>query len=81
MVSDKPYPYPHKFDTTHTITEFINQFDSLVTEKAQTLDQIVTLGVRIVTLRSAGKSLIFYSVTQEGKKLQVILDFSKKCFL
>ena len=81
MVSGKPYPYPHKFDTTHTITEFINQFDSLVTEKAQTLDQIVTLGVRIVTLRSAGKSLIFYSVTQEGKKLQVILDFSKKCFL
>lgn len=69
MATSKPYPYPHKFEVSHTITQFIEEFDPKVTEKGQILDQVVTIGARIVSFRAAGKALIFYQIQQEGKKL------------
>lgn len=74
MASGKPYPYPHKFPVTHSVIEFIAAFDSLLTEKGQVLDQIVSIGARVASFRTQGKSLIFYSVVQEGQKLQVLAN-------
>lgn len=74
MATSKPYPYPHKFEASHTVPQFIEEFDSKVTENGQTLEQVVTIGARITSFRAAGKALIFYVVQQGGKSLQVLAN-------
>lgn len=72
-----PYPYPHKFFVTHTISEFIKEFGPQLTEKGQKLEKEVAVAARIFNLRTSGKALIFYDIRQEGQKLQVLANLKE----
>ncbi|EGR28499.1 lysyl-tRNA synthetase, putative [Ichthyophthirius multifiliis] len=67
-------PYPHKFHVTHTIAEFIAEFDSQLKENGTFIEKNVSLGARITNIRAAGKALVFYDVRQEGTRLQVLCN-------
>jgi lysyl-tRNA synthetase class 2 len=72
---DHPHPYPHKFNVTISLTEFISTYSSL--ESGQTLsDKEVSLAGRIHAIRESGAKLIFYDVRGEGTKVQVMATAS-----
>jgi len=65
------HPYPHKFDVSISLTEFISTYSSL--EAGQTLkDKTVRVAGRIHAIRESGAKLIFYDVRGEGTKIQVM---------
>ena len=64
-----PDPYPHKFYVSHTVTNFINSFDHLLLEKNTYLDIEVAVAGRVTNIRTSGKSLVFYDITDNGYKL------------
>jgi len=65
------HPYPHKFDVSTSLTEFIATYSSL--EAGQTLkDKTVRVAGRIHAIRESGAKLIFYDVRGEGTKIQVM---------
>lgn len=66
-------PYPHKFNVTISLTEFIEKYSSL---KDEEILENVTVNVagRIHAKRESGAKLIFYDLRGEGKKLQVMAN-------
>jgi len=65
------HPYPHKFNVTTSLTQFIESYSSL--EAGQTLkDKEVRLAGRIHAIRESGAKLIFYDLRGEGTKIQVM---------
>ncbi|CAI9102926.1 OLC1v1001320C1 [Oldenlandia corymbosa var. corymbosa] len=69
-------PYPHKFQTTMTIPEYVNKYASL--ESGDHLEDVdVYLTGRIMTKRTSGKKLVFYDLHGGGAKVQVMTDASK----
>ncbi|XP_046676604.1 lysine--tRNA ligase-like isoform X2 [Homalodisca vitripennis] len=69
----KEHPYPHKFNVTISLEDFIDKYSSL--EPGQILED-VTLHVagRIHSIRVSGAKLIFYDVRGEGVKIQVMAN-------
>lgn len=68
-------PYPHKFHRTHRIDEFVKEFDPLCQEKGEFLeDKQVALTGRVVSIRGAGKHLVFYDITGDSAKVQVMAN-------
>jgi len=68
---EKYNPYPHKFDVSHTIPEFIEEFQPQCTEKGQFLETKVTVAGRVTNIRPSGNKLVFYDLKGDGVKLQV----------
>ncbi|CAI9107011.1 OLC1v1006276C1 [Oldenlandia corymbosa var. corymbosa] len=69
-------PYPHKFQTSMTIPEYINKYMGL--ESGAHLEDVdVSLTGRIMTKRASGKKLFFYDLHGGGAKVQVMTDASK----
>ncbi|MCJ1254226.1 lysyl-tRNA synthetase [Lignoscripta atroalba] len=66
-----PSPYPHKFNVTTDLRDFLKTYESLKTGEHRT-DVEVRLGGRIYTKRSSGSKLVFYDVRAEGVKIQVM---------
>ncbi|EOD44501.1 putative lysyl-trna synthetase protein [Neofusicoccum parvum UCRNP2] len=66
-----PNPYPHKFQVTTDLREFLKQHESIKTGE-QLKDVEVRLGARIYTKRAAGANLIFYDVRAEGARVQIM---------
>ncbi|KAI1907760.1 lysyl-tRNA synthetase [Ophidiomyces ophidiicola] len=65
-----PNPYPHKFQVTDDLREFLKEHQSL--QKGEQLrDKKVQIAGRIYTKRAAGAKLIFYDIRAEGMKVQV----------
>ncbi|WEW58236.1 lysyl-tRNA synthetase [Emydomyces testavorans] len=65
-----PNPYPHKFQVTDDLREFLKEHQCL--KKGEQLrDKRVQIAGRIYTKRSAGAKLIFYDIRAEGVKVQV----------
>lgn len=58
-------PFPHKFDVTTSLTDFIERYEPLVTENGQVLEA--------VTLRVAGfyRHLIFSNLATFGKRKSI----------
>lgn len=73
--SPETYPYPHKFNVTISVPDFIAQFDPLCKDN-EFLEQTVSLAGRVTNIRSAGKSLVFYDLKSEGKRLQVMCNIN-----
>ncbi|ETN61063.1 lysyl-tRNA synthetase [Anopheles darlingi] len=67
------HPYPHKFNVTISIGEFIEKYQNL--QEGETLDA-VTLSVagRVHAIRESSGKLIFYDLRGEGLKLQVMAN-------
>ncbi|KAL4955308.1 hypothetical protein BDW69DRAFT_122109 [Aspergillus filifer] len=69
--SKNPDPYPHKFQVTNDLREFLKEYESL--EKGeQKPDTPVRIAGRIYTKRASGAKLIFYDIRAEGVKVQVV---------
>jgi lysyl-tRNA synthetase class 2 len=71
--SPETYPYPHKFNVSMSVTEFIVKFDALCKE-GEFLEQTVSLAGRVTNIRAQGKNLVFYDLKSEGKRLQVMCN-------
>jgi len=63
-------PYPHKFEVTISIPEFVERYKHL--EKQQVEDVEVTIAGRIYAERRSGKKLIFYDIKADGTGVQVL---------
>ncbi|TFY77925.1 hypothetical protein EWM64_g6088 [Hericium alpestre] len=68
-----PNPYPHKFDVSISITEFIDKHgkEGVLTDGQRLDGTTVSLAGRIHNMRQYGK-LRFYDLHGEGKKLQIM---------
>lgn len=70
-------PYPHKFQVTCTIPEFITKYSQGL-DAGQVLEEpIVSLAGRLYSKRAAGNRLVFYDLRADGVKVQIIADASK----
>jgi len=71
LKTDNSHPYPHKFDVSISLTNFLQEYERL--KDGETLkDVVVKCAGRIHAIRESGAKLIFYDVRGEGVKLQVM---------
>ena len=63
------FPYPHKFQITGLIPEITEQYETKCTEKGTFLDEIVAVAGRVVSIRNAGKNLVFYDISADEKNI------------
>jgi lysyl-tRNA synthetase class 2 len=66
-----PNPYPHKFQVTNDLREFLKEYEGLQ-KGEQKPDVPVRIAGRIFTKRASGNKLIFYDLRAEGVKVQVM---------
>lgn len=66
-----PDPYPHKFQVTTDLRDFLKKYESLKPGEHKT-DVECRIGGRIYTKRAAGSKLVFYDVRAEGVKVQIM---------
>lgn len=69
-------PYPHKYEVSMSIPQFIDTFANRV-EPGQQLEETVTIAGRIYSKRAASTRLIFYDLRGDGVKVQIIADRSR----
>ncbi|KAE8369369.1 hypothetical protein BDV27DRAFT_120821 [Aspergillus caelatus] len=67
----QPDPYPHKFQVTDDLRQFLKEYEHLG-KGDQLPDKTVRIAGRIYTKRSSGAKLIFYDIRAEGVKVQVV---------
>ncbi|KAJ5899512.1 Nucleic acid-binding OB-fold [Penicillium taxi] len=66
-----PDPYPHKFQVTTDLRNFLKEYEGL--EKGeQKPDVPIRLAGRIFTKRTSGAKLNFYDIRAEGVKVQIL---------
>ncbi|XP_065218905.1 lysine--tRNA ligase-like [Planococcus citri] len=66
-------PYPHKYETTHTLQDIIAKYDNIVPGQKIPHDKVRVAG-RITTYRIQSKKLIFYDIHGDGVKIQIMMD-------
>lgn len=66
--------YPHKFQTTIVISDFISKYNDSFEpgQREENETQLVSLTGRVYTKREQGSKLIFYDILDENVKLQVV---------
>lgn len=69
--SKAPNPYPHKFQVTVDLREFLKKYDSIKTGEQKKGIEVCIAG-RIYTKRASGSKLVFYDIRAEGVKVQVM---------
>lgn len=70
-------PYPHKFQVSMTVPEFVNKFADSLEAGQQLDDTLVSLAGRLYSKRAAGARLVFYDLRGDGVKVQIIADAKK----
>ncbi|CAN8074253.1 unnamed protein product [Agarophyton chilense] len=70
-------PYPHKFQVSMTIPEFINKYSEEVIPGQQLEAPMISIAGRIYSKRAAGTRLVFYDLRGDGVKVQIIADAQK----
>ncbi|KAJ2035618.1 lysyl-tRNA synthetase [Coemansia sp. RSA 922] len=71
MREEGPYPYPHKFDVSMSVPEFIEKFSGMKSGESNP-DVEITLAGRIHTMRASSAKLRFYDLYSEGVKVQIM---------
>eukprot|EP00742_Colponemidia_sp_Colp-10_P000840 GILJ01000910.1.p1 GENE.GILJ01000910.1~~GILJ01000910.1.p1 ORF type:complete len:590 (-),score=117.23 GILJ01000910.1:83-1600(-) len=66
-------PYPHKFEVTMSLPNFVKKFSGLE-EGVHVESEIVALAGRVVSKRSSGAKLIFYDLRSDGQKVQIMAN-------
>ncbi|KAF8444950.1 hypothetical protein L210DRAFT_966544 [Boletus edulis BED1] len=71
-----PNPYPHKFNVTKSVTDFIREYgkDGLIAPEQKLEGVQVNLAGRIHNIRSSGSRLKFYDLHGEGKHVQILAN-------
>lgn len=64
-------PYPHKFEVSYRLPEFIEKYHGLARGESKK-DDVVTISGRIQFKREAGSKLRFYVLKGDGAQLQVM---------
>ncbi len=65
--------YPHKFQTTISVPEFIKKYSGL--ERDSTLEsEVVSIAGRLLRKQPGGAKLVFYDIRGDGEKIQVLCD-------
>lgn len=68
--SKDEHPYPHKFNVTISLEEFIEKYNNI--NSGDILENVTcSLAGRVHSIRESGAKLIFYDLRSEGVKLQV----------
>lgn len=68
---DKSFnPYPHKFHVTKQLPEFIELYGGCANEE-QLKDEVSVAG-RVMSVRSSGAKLVFYTLHADGVKIQIM---------
>ncbi|XP_076370976.1 lysine--tRNA ligase-like isoform X1 [Tachypleus tridentatus] len=66
-------PYPHKFNVSVSLTEFIKNYNHL--QPGEVLEDVtVSVAGRVHAKRESGTKLIFYDLRGEGTKIQVMAN-------
>lgn len=65
-------PFPHKFERTMKVEEFITEFEESIPVGEHIEDKMVSLTGRIYTKRSSGSKLFFYDLHAEGARVQIM---------
>ncbi|XP_074647019.1 lysine--tRNA ligase-like isoform X2 [Tubulanus polymorphus] len=65
-------PYPHKFNVSISLTEFIEKYSAI--RDGEHLEEVVSVAGRLHSKRESGEKLIFYDLRGEGVKLQVMAN-------
>ncbi|KAJ2556863.1 lysyl-tRNA synthetase [Coemansia sp. RSA 1933] len=71
MREEGPYPYPHKFNVTMSVPEFIEKFGTMQPGESKPETEVFLSG-RIHNKRASGAKLRFYDMHSEGKKVQIM---------
>ncbi|OLY78768.1 Lysine-tRNA ligase, cytoplasmic [Smittium mucronatum] len=71
MRSEGPYPYPHKFHVSMSLSDYIKKYQNLAEGEHKT-DEEVTIAGRIYNIRASGAKLRFYDLHAEGSKIQIM---------
>jgi len=66
-------PYPHKFQLTSSVPEFVSKFASL-SEGERVDSESVSIAGRIVSKRQQGAKLVFYTITADDADVQIMAD-------
>ncbi|KAF9227083.1 lysyl-tRNA synthetase [Gyrodon lividus] len=74
--TQNPNPYPHKFDVTKSVADFIRDYgtEGLIAPGQKLEGVIVRLAGRIHNIRSSGSKLKFYDLHGEGKHVQILAN-------
>lgn len=68
------FPYPHKFTISHTLSALVAAYQSQATEKGVFLEETVSIAGRVRSIRTAGKNLVFYDISGDGAKIQLMIN-------
>lgn len=68
-------PYPHKFQTSMRISEFISKYNSIA-DGEHLEGEVVSIAGRVLNKRGQGK-LMFYDLHGESMKVQIMSDMSR----
>lgn len=68
--------YPHKFNATMSIPQFVAQYGARTLEKGERLADAETQSIagRVYNKRASGANLYFYDLQSQGGKIQVVAD-------
>ena len=64
-------PYPHKFNVSHRLPDFVSEFDPITEPGSHLSDNLVTVAGRVQSIRGQGK-LMFYDIRGDGAQLQLM---------
>ncbi|KAL3122777.1 hypothetical protein niasHT_008467 [Heterodera trifolii] len=68
-------PFPHKFDVSVSLRDFVDKYESALTENGKVLEEeIVRVAGRIYLKREQGNKLIFYDLHAECQKIQILAN-------
>ncbi|XP_011268034.1 lysine--tRNA ligase isoform X1 [Camponotus floridanus] len=67
-------PYPHKFDVSISLTNFIEEYSKKLKNGEQMKDTIESVAGRVHAIRESGSKLVFYDLRGEGVKLQIMAN-------
>jgi lysyl-tRNA synthetase, class II len=65
-------PFPHKFERTMKIEEFVGKYEESIPIGEHVETEIISLTGRIYTKRSSGSKLFFYDLHSEGTRVQIM---------
>ncbi|XP_047345197.1 lysine--tRNA ligase isoform X1 [Vespa velutina] len=68
------HPYPHKFNVSISLENFIEKFSSVVKNGEILEKEIYSIAGRVHAIRESGAKLIFYDLRGEGVKIQVMAN-------
>ncbi|PVU90429.1 hypothetical protein BB559_004633 [Furculomyces boomerangus] len=71
MRAEGPYPYPHKYHVSMSLSEYVRTYSALP-DGDHKPEIEVTLSGRIYNMRSSGAKLRFYDLHAEGVKIQIM---------